>query len=157
VGRRLAEHLSLPFVDTDEEIRRAAGKTIGEIFAGEGEEGFRARERRAVASLRSMGDAVIAAGGGAVEAPENVRDLKKLGVVVWLSAPPEELLRRVAGDPSSAASRPPLTDAAPLAEMEAIVERRELLYRAAADVQVATDGRTMEEVAAEVEKILRKG
>ena len=64
VGRLAAEKLGLAFVDTDERIERASGRTIPEIFASEGEEGFRARELDVSRALAREGGLVIACGGG---------------------------------------------------------------------------------------------
>src|SRR5262245_11827972 len=66
LGRRLAPRLELPFIDVDEEIERAAGKTIREIFADHGETYFRDGERRVIARLLATGPQVLATGGGAL-------------------------------------------------------------------------------------------
>src|SRR5262245_32826797 len=66
IGRRLAPRLDLTFVDADEEIERAAGKTIREIFADHGEAYFRDRERRVIERLLASGPQVLATGGGAL-------------------------------------------------------------------------------------------
>jgi len=76
VGRRLAARHGAPFVDVDQAIERAAGASIPEIFAAEGEAGFRARERAAIAALGPPGEGrgitrVIAPGGGSVVDPRN--------------------------------------------------------------------------------------
>ena len=73
VGRLLAERMRLPLIDLDEEIARAAGKTIPEIFAQEGEAGFRARETAALERALAREDGVIATGGGIVTRAENIR------------------------------------------------------------------------------------
>ena len=65
VGKRLAFKLNLPFVDADEEIERAAAKTINEIFADHGEAHFRDGERKVIARLLANGPQVLATGGGA--------------------------------------------------------------------------------------------
>ena len=87
VGRLLAERMHLPLIDLDEEIARAAGKTIPEIFAQEGEAGFRARETAALERALARGDGVIATGGGIVTRAENIRMMREKGVVVWLCRP----------------------------------------------------------------------
>ena len=88
VGRLAAEKLGLAFVDTDERIERASGRTIPEIFASEGEEGFRARELDVSRALAREGGLVIACGGGLPTRAEAIAALKASGVVFWLSREP---------------------------------------------------------------------
>src|ERR1700680_4929389 len=83
-GRRLAARLQLPFVDADEEIERAAGKPIMDIFKDHGETHFRDGERKVIARLLASGPQVLATGGGAFmisETRDNVRPLRVLGGV----------------------------------------------------------------------------
>jgi 3-dehydroquinate synthetase/shikimate kinase len=104
VGRRLAARHKAPFVDLDDAIERDAGRRIPEIFADEGETGFRARERAAIAALGD-GDPgasvtrVVATGGGAVVDPRNRWTLYRRGVVVWLDGRPEVLAQRLRASP----------------------------------------------------------
>jgi shikimate kinase len=106
VGRRLARSLGRPFVDTDGLVEAAAGRTIAEIFAAEGEARFRERERAAVVQACAVPEAVVATGGGTLLDPENRRRLAAAGPIVCLVASPDVILRRV-GNP---ASRPLLTN-----------------------------------------------
>lgn len=154
VGRLLAARLNLPFADTDEEAERAAGRTIPEIFAAEGETGFRRLETEAVRRLAASGAAVIATGGGAVLSPENMAILKKAGRLVWLEASPEEILARV----KDKGGRPLLETADPLVRISELLSQRRPLYRAAADLVVATGGLTPEQVVEEIlEQTGRRG
>ncbi len=84
VGRRLAAALGRPFIDADTEIEREAGCPIPDIFAAEGEAGFRARETAALARLGKGSGAVIATGGGCVTREENYPLLHQNGIIVWL-------------------------------------------------------------------------
>lgn len=93
VGRRLAARLGLPHVDTDHLIEEAAGRSVSEIFAQEGEEGFREREAQAVASAVTM-RAVVSLGGGAVTTPA-VRQTLAGHTVVFVDVEFDELLARV--------------------------------------------------------------
>ncbi len=94
VGRRLASRLGVPFVDADTEIEDAAGMTIAEIFAEQGEPYFRAGEARVIARLLDAGPQVLATGGGAVM-NQQTRDLIHIkGISVWLKADLDVLLRR---------------------------------------------------------------
>jgi shikimate kinase len=146
VGRLLAERLGYGFVDADIEIETRAGSTIADLFAIEGEEGFRRREVGLVADLAKLDCHVIAWGGGAVLRPENRERLRANGTCVWLSGDAAILFRRLAGDPAGASRRPALTRLSGPEEMERILREREPLYREIAHLAVATDGMTPEAV-----------
>lgn len=96
VGRRLAGRLRLPFVDADVEIERAAGMSIAEIFEQHGEGAFRDGEARVIARLLREGPQVIATGGGAYMRPETRAAIAENGLAIWLDAPSEVLLSRIA-------------------------------------------------------------
>jgi shikimate kinase len=100
VGRLLAQALKYCFFDCDTIIEQATGKTIPEIFAEEGEIGFRDVETQVLMELSPFKDCVIATGGGAVTRAENWGHLQG-GVSIWLQGPPELLARRVVGDGTS--------------------------------------------------------
>ena len=95
VGKRLAQVLDLPFKDADEEIERAAGLTIPEIFTLRGEAEFREGERRVIARLLDEPAHVLATGGGAFVNAETRALVKKKATSIWLKADPEVLARRV--------------------------------------------------------------
>ncbi len=95
LGRRLAQVLDLPFRDADEEIEKAAGRTVPEIFAERGETEFRDGERRVIARLLEEPPHVLATGGGAFVQPETRALLKAKALTVWLKADVETLARRV--------------------------------------------------------------
>ena len=96
IGRRLAPRLDLSFLDADEEIERAAGKPITEIFADHGEAYFREGERKVIARLLASGPQVLATGGGAFMAEETRDNIRRCGVSVWVKADLPILVRRVA-------------------------------------------------------------
>lgn len=155
VGRQVAAALGWEFVDTDERIEQAAGGTIADIFRAQGEAAFRALEARAVAEVSGRRRQVIAVGGGAVLSDDNRRRLQAAGLCVWLTASAEELHRRLAADPRSAAQRPPLTNAGGLEEIRQILARRAPLYQAVAQHVIDTQGRTIEELAREIVALAR--
>jgi len=95
VGRRLAPRLGVPFVDADEEIERAAGKPITDIFKDHGEPYFRDGERRVIARLLAAGPQVLATGGGAFMVAETRDNIRHSGISVWLKAELPLLMRRV--------------------------------------------------------------
>lgn len=109
MGRVLAARLGWSFVDGDERIEAEAGTTIAEIFATEGEAGFRDREAEVLAQLCQRQRYVIATGGGVVLRPANRELLKRSGFVVWLTASPEAAFARLQTDPTTATRRPNLT------------------------------------------------
>lgn len=97
VGRRLAEQLGWPFVDLDDDIERAAGRTIADIFSNDGEQAFRDAEHAALRARVAGPDAVVALGGGAFTFARNRELLHGEGKSVWLDCPFELALRRVEG------------------------------------------------------------
>ena len=155
VGRRLAREWDTPFIDLDERIEHSAGRRIAEIFAAEGESGFRAREAAALSRALDQRRSVIATGGGVVVLETNRRLLvERAPVRVLLECDAETLFRRVSEDPASAATRPPLTPAGGgLEEMREILARRTPLYLALATHVVRAEGKP-EEVAAGVMRAL---
>lgn len=100
LGRRLAATWGLPFVDLDREIERRVGRDIPAIFAAEGEPGFRAHERAALADVLDGPACVLATGGGAVLDADNRTRMRERGFVVHLRIDVEEQLSRLAGDRS---------------------------------------------------------
>jgi shikimate kinase len=95
VGRRLARRLGLPFVDSDEEIERAADRSIPEIFDRFGEADFRDGERRVLRRLIEGGPRVVATGGGAFMDAETRALILARCVAIWLDADVESLAKRV--------------------------------------------------------------
>jgi shikimate kinase len=156
VGRRLARRLGRAFVDTDALVAERAGKPVPAIFADDGEAAFRVLEREAIAGLGERPGAVIAVGGGAVLAAENVRRLREIGVLVHLTARPETVLERV-GD---VADRPVLAGGARAAGGDAraaiarLLEARRPAYEAAADLTVDTSDRSVDEVVEEIRRLV---
>ncbi len=86
VGTALARHLDVPFLDSDEEITRAARMTVAEIFARDGEPFFRARESEVLLRLLNGPPAILSTGGGAYLAAQNRQAISAHGVAVWLKA-----------------------------------------------------------------------
>jgi shikimate kinase len=150
VGRALAARLNRTFVDTDERVEQASGCSIREIFEQNGEEEFRARERAATLEAAAHSRQVISVGGGAVLDVANRRALRERGLCVWLTAPPEELRRRLSRDENTSSARPPLRGQAVLAEIEQVLNERLPVYEAMADCVVDTRGKTAEQVADEI-------
>ncbi len=96
IGRKLAQKLRLPFVDADNEIEKAAGCSIADIFETRGEEEFREGERRVIARLLDGPPMVLATGGGAFMDPLTREKVKECGISIWLRADLDLLVRRTA-------------------------------------------------------------
>ena len=140
VGRLLADKLGKRFIDLDEEIVKADGRSIPDIFAAEGEDGFRARESAQTARFAKEGRQLL--GGGIIKRGENLRALHQNGVVLFIDRPLDALT--VGG------GRPLSSSPEALRQMEA--ERRPL-YLAAADAVIPNSGTVEDAVAAAMEAL----
>ena len=130
IGRQLAKLLNYDFVDSDHEIEAKSGASIPWIFDVEGEQGFRQREQSMIDSLSQRPNIVLATGGGAVVREDNRHALQKRGIVVYLKADVEELIRRTAHDKN----RPLLQTDDPKATLSALIAEREPWYLEIADI-----------------------
>jgi shikimate kinase len=160
VARLLAAALGWQWCDADAELERAAGRTIREIFAAEGEAGFRDREAAVLAELCQRPRCVIATGGGVVLRPGNRERLRRHGLVAWLTADVETLCVRLDGDATTASRRPALTGAASAAapeEVAAVLAAREPLYRECADLALDTARQPPEQVVAALVAAVQRG
>ena len=127
IGRRLAGALDLPFHDADAEIELAAGMTVEEIFREHGEPYFRDGEERVIKRLLHEGQQVLATGGGAVISPKTRAEIAKSGVSIWLKAPVELLLQRVARRDN----RPLLKESDPREVLTRLLDERMPFYAGA--------------------------
>ncbi len=146
VAPLLARSLDCPWVDSDDVIEREAGCSIREIFEREGEAGFRSREANVLARLLKIDPLVLSAGGGAILAEENRRQMKSAGAVVWLQADVATLAERLQRDTASGTRRPSLTGLAIDQEISDVLAVRTPLYEDAATFVVPTDGKSPEEI-----------
>jgi shikimate kinase len=131
IGRRLAATLDMPFADADQEIEMAAGMTINDIFAENGEAYFRDGERRVIGRLLGEGSKVLATGGGAFMNEETRRRIAGSGISVWLKADLDLLMQRV----MRRDTRPLLKSPDPRAVMERLIAERYPVY-ALADITI---------------------
>lgn len=150
IARLLAHHLGWNWVDLDVEIERQAGKSIAQIFAEDGEAVFRDWESQVVAEFCRRSRWVIAAGGGAPLREENRKAMRAGGKVIWLTASPETIHRRMSTDPTTGQRRPNLTSQGGLEEIIHLLGKREPIYRETADWVVDTEGKAPEAIAAEI-------
>ena len=129
LGRMLAKSLGRTFVDLDEEIVKTDGRSIPDIFAAEGEDGFRAKETAETQRFGKEGRQLISCGGGIVKKPENLRALHQNGIILFIDRPVDALA--VGG------GRPLSSSMDALRQMEA---QRRPLYLAAADAVIPNNG-----------------
>ncbi|BAY12442.1 shikimate kinase [Calothrix sp. NIES-2098] len=142
VGRLLAKHLGYGFVDTDDVIVQAAGKSINQVFAESGEAAFRQLESDVLAQVCAFTKLTIATGGGIVLRQENWGYLHH-GLIVWLDAPVDLLYSRLQED----TTRPLLQDVDPQGKLRSLLEQRQPLY-SQADLQISISARETPEAIA---------
>ena len=151
LGRLLAEHLDVPFIELDREIERRSGANLSEIFDMFGQETFRRAEREALDDvLRRHQHFVIATSGSIVTEPGTLELLLASCFTVWVRAEPEEHMKRVMeqGD-----MRPMANNARAMEDLVSILKSREPLY-AKAEAVLATTGKTPEQNLAELLRVI---
>jgi len=141
VGKRIANRLGWPFLDTDTLIEEDTRMTIPTIFTERGEHYFRAIEQAIISRVCLATGNVIATGGGVMTNEENVRTLKENGTVICLTAQPEVILSRVQGNNY----RPLLQGENPLAKIRELLAARAEAY-GKADLVVDTSQLSIDEV-----------
>ena len=136
LGKKLAQALSIDFVDTDREIEKKAGAEISWIFEVEGEKGFRERERKALEESIKEDDVVISTGGGIVTVKKNRDLIATKGKVVYLKTPLELQLKRTEKDKK----RPLLAKGNKKQILEALKKERDPKYEEIADITIDQNG-----------------
>ncbi|RWC96733.1 MAG: shikimate kinase [Mesorhizobium sp.] len=145
IGRKVAAMLSLPFIDSDQEIESVSRMTVPELFERYGETEFRALEQRVILRLLENGPQVLSTGGGAFMNAQTREAIAGHGVSVWLKAELDLLMERV----SKKQNRPLLKSPDPRAVLERLMGERYPVY-ATSDVTVPTRDDRKEVIAAEV-------
>ncbi len=145
IGRKVAQSLGLPFMDSDHEIESVSRMTIPELFERYGEPEFRALEQRVITRLVRTGPCVVSTGGGAYMDPVSRDAIRSHGVSVWLKADIDTLMERVA----KKKNRPLLKAPDPRAVMRKLIDDRYPVY-ALADVTVTTRDAQRDTIAREV-------
>ncbi|MBN1862427.1 MAG: shikimate kinase [Dehalococcoidales bacterium] len=135
VGRALAEKLGREFIELDPLIEKKAGKTIPEIFSGDGEIAFRELEIAVTKEAAGKEKAVIACGGGVVLNKINIDRLREGAVIVYLTASPQAILKRTVNDDEE---RPLLKVPDPARTIGELLEFRRPFYERAAEITVDT-------------------
>jgi len=98
LSRKLAQHLGLPFIDTDWEVEKRAGCTLAALIAAEGEAAFRALEAEVLLDVLAEADAIVATGGGMPVQPGAIEKIKEAGLVVYLPISQQEAVGRIEAD-----------------------------------------------------------
>jgi shikimate kinase len=150
VGRRLAAHFGLPFLDLDAEIEAHTGADVPLIFDVEGEPGFRRRESALLAECSAREGVVLATGGGAILDPGNRALLAARGFVVWLQTNVEQQLHRLERD----RHRPLLQSADRRERLETMARARDPLYASIADLVVPSHAQTPAHAAEQIAQLL---
>lgn len=127
VGHRLARRLGLPFVDSDIEVERAAGRSIREIFEDFGEEALRSGERRVIQRLMDGEPKVLATGGGSFDDSETRALILERGIAVWLRADLDSLVERT----SRRNTRPALDGEEPREVLETLIDEKHPIFEQA--------------------------
>lgn len=153
VGKQLAAKLQREFIDIDQLLEERLGVSIAEFFARQGEKAFRKLEKEAISTAARRKNLVIATGGGAVLDRDNVVALQENGLLILLTAEPETIAQRLAGDKS----RPILGREGSIGKISELLALRDWAYRRAAEITVATDGLDAAEVALKILESLGPG
>lgn len=151
LARRLATRLCLALSDTDQLVEESANKTIAQIFQEQGEPRFRDLESEAISNVLNRNTPhVVSLGGGAILREANRRLIKESGWTAWLTASPQELARRIAGDPITNLNRPALSTLGVLEEISPLLERRKPYYSETANATYNTEEVPFEQLAERV-------
>ena len=149
IGMKLARAFSYEFLDSDCRIEEEQQQTINDIFAKQGEIAFRNMETELLMRLAEKQEKfVLGTGGGMPMREENVDILKQIGLVVFLKAGQEELIRRLTND----TTRPLLAEGDIQDKVENLYAKRLPIYEAAADYILETDGKSFYEIIKEIEE-----
>ncbi|MCD8482332.1 MAG: shikimate kinase [Verrucomicrobia bacterium] len=151
IGRAVAKALRMQFIDSDAEIEERAGKPIADIFASEGEAGFRALERAFTESGHPGVNCVVSCGGGLPCQPGMSDLLMSKGVVVCLFASPQTLLERT----QMSNKRPLLNVADPLERIKQLLSQREPVYMRTG-IGVSAESRSLQDVVRNVIRVYRR-
>lgn len=155
VGKRIAQELGYAFVDSDDVVASAAGKSVREIFAQDGEAVFRQCESEAIKSVLAdrQSSVVLATGGGAVISSDNRQLIsEQASTVVWLDASVEDLVVRT----KSGATRP-LLDGDAATTLQSLSSQRSAWYDEVATVRIDTRGKSVAKVCSAVVEAIRAG
>ena len=150
IGELLATKLNRELKDIDRVIEQEQKKSIIEIFTDDGEEVFRKLESETIEKFSNMSDLIISTGGGALEKANNLSNLQKNGIIIYLEADIEELFKRVKNE----TQRPLLKEQDPLEVIKKLIKKREKFYLMA-DITIITDNKSPEKITEEIIKAIK--
>ena len=146
IGKLLSSQLNLNLIDIDREIEAKFEKTIVDIFASEGEQGFRKKEIDFLTEVNEIEDAVVSTGGGIIEASANRDILNKEEYVVFLNASVESQFQAT----KDKTKRPLLNNENPRQVLESLYEQRLELYRSVSNLELSPDLLSNEDIVKEI-------
>lgn len=151
VGKHLAKELGITLIDTDRIIEEQEGRTIADIFLTDGEEGFRAIEKKVVLESLNMDDCIVALGGGSVLDPDVQARLTQCPEVIFLDVSISNAAPRVGFNKER-----PLLMGNPRQQWLQLMEKRRSIYESLATRTISTDNRKAPEVAQEIAQGVRQ-
>jgi shikimate kinase len=146
IARMTAKSVNGQLIEMDEMLEAEEGISINEIFATKGEAYFRDLETALIERIAEQDGMIVSCGGGAVLRPQNLELMKKSGKIVYLSATPETIFKRV----RYSTNRPLLQGNMNIEYIAGLMEKRIHIYEAAADHIIATDGKEKSQIAGEI-------
>ena len=146
VSRYMSEQYGFDLVELDEEIASMEHMPISQIFEEKGEEYFRNLESQALYAIQKECGKIVSCGGGIILREQNVLEMKKRGIVVWLTASPETILTRVLNDNN----RPLLQGKKSIDDIKHMLEQREAKYKEASSVMIQTDQKAVSDICKEI-------
>ncbi|MBM31777.1 MAG: shikimate kinase [Chloroflexi bacterium] len=150
-GRILSEKLNFIFIDLDKEISKNENTSITEIFLKKGEKYFRKIESSLLEKFSKKKNHIISTGGGIIENNSNMRIMKNSGKIIWLTASPKEISKRLSS--KYAEKRPLLGDSPNIQTISQMLEKREFLYNQA-EFKINTDNNSPTQVVKNLSKLL---
>lgn len=142
IGEKLAYKLNYNFVDSDKQLQKEAGISINDIFKLYGENYFRKLENSIISSIAKLKKQVIATGGGIIKNENNIKLLKKSGIILYLKASPEHIYNNIKND----TSRPLLQCEDKLAKIKELLGEREKLYQMYCDISIEVSNHSIDNI-----------
>lgn len=156
VGKLLSEMLNWPLSDSDAAVEKEYNTTISEMVEYDGWDKFRERERKMIRELSFLNRSVISTGGGVVLNKSNISNLRKSGVVVWLEASKDTIIKRILNDEKTSSQRPALLNTDLETEVNETLSKRMPLYERTSDFSIDTDKIDLAEIPVKIVETIKK-